>query len=215
MRMSETGVAQPSMNVVDRRNVLPRISELHPLVLDLGCGPRKCARQAIGIDTLDYECVDIVGDVFTVLRSFPDTCVDSVYSSHFFEHLENWPALLEELARIMKSGAVAEIAVPHFSNPYFYSDPTHRTFFGLYTFSYMSRDNCFSRKVPTYKRDLQFELLDANLRFTSSAPFYGRLAFKFLVGKLLNATKFMKEFYEENLCYMFPCYEIRYRLRKL
>jgi SAM-dependent methyltransferase len=211
--MSEIAVAHPPINVVDKRNVVARISELHPVMLDLGCGQRKCSPQAIGIDALDYESVDVVGDVFAVLQAFPDSSVDSVYSSHFFEHLENWPELLEELARVMKPGAVADIVVPHFSNPYFYSDPTHRTFFGLYTFSYVSRDNLLRRKVPTYQRELKFELTDASLRFAS--PFYLRLPVKFLIGKILNATRFTKEFYEENLCYIFPCYDIRYRLRRL
>ena len=35
-----------------------------------------------------------------------------------------------------------------------------------------------------------------------------------LVQALVNCTTFTKEYYEARLCYLFPCYEVRYRLRK-
>src|SRR6185312_2948084 len=39
---------------------------------------------------------------------------------------------------VLEPGGEFRAVVPHFSNLHFYSDPTHRTFFGLYTFSYLS-----------------------------------------------------------------------------
>jgi len=31
-----------------------------------------------------------------------------------------------------------------------------------------------------------------------------------MVGKLINSSNYLREFYEENLCYLLPCYEIEY-----
>ena len=200
--------------VLDKHNVLERLDQRHSVVLELGCGERKRLPDSIGIDALDYPAADIVGDVFDALARFPDGSADAVHSHHFVEHISDLDRLLAEMTRVLKSGGLLEIVVPHFSNPYFYSDPTHRQFFGLYTFSYLARDPLFRRKVPTYQREFKLTLESVNLRFKSSPPFYGRHAFKLFVGKLVNLSNYTREFYEENLTYLVPCYEAQYVLRR-
>lgn len=202
------------MAIIDKRGLIERIKELPSVTLDIGCGPNKKIPGAIGIDALDYDAVDIVGDVFEVLAAIPSASVDSVHSFHFFEHIEDFPRLLGEVARVLKSGGGLEVVVPHYSNPYFYSDPTHKRFFGLYTFCYYASESLFSRKVPTYQHAIQFELIEVNLGFKSSRPFYFRHGFKKVIGAVFNSCGYMKEFYEENLSQIFPCYEIRYRLQR-
>ena len=205
------------MNVLDKRQILPGLSagEKSLLVLELGCGSSKRVPEAIGIDSQNYDCVDIVGDVFDVLRFVPSASVDVICSFHFFEHIPDLAGLLEEVARVLKKGGKCEIVVPHFSNPYFYSDYTHRTFFGLYSMCYFASDSMFSRKVPNYGKVISYELVDVNLLFKSPKPFYFRYGFKRFIGSVFNLNGFMKELYEENFCYLFPCYEIRYSLKKL
>lgn len=193
---------------------MPRLNEHTPVILELGCGPRKRITKAIGIDSLNYENVDIVGDVFDVLARIPDGSINEIYSYHFFEHIQDLPLLIDEISRTLKQNGSLVVVVPHFSNPYFYSDYTHRTFFGLYSFSYFAIDKIFQRRVPNYKRSPSLELMSVYLNFLSPAPFKFRNKLKKLVGKLINSNNSMKEFYEENLCYLVPCYEIRYRLVK-
>lgn len=202
------------MEMLDKKNTLQRLAGLDYVALELGCGANKRISNAIGVDAIDYACVDIVGDAMEILKSFPCGSVDAVYSYHFFEHLPDVSAMLDEVARIMKPGGQMEVVVPHFSNPYFYSDPTHKTFFGLYTFCYFSRSTLFSRQVPTYGKEVEFELVAADLIFKSTRPFIVRHGIKKLFGKVFNCCIYMKEFYEENLCHLFPCYEIKYQLRK-
>jgi hypothetical protein len=103
--------------------------------------------------------------------------------------------------------------VPHFSNPYFYSDPTHRRFFGLYSFSYFAEDKIFSRTIPGYSRLPDLVLQDVQLRFYS--PFRQRKRLKKFLGKIFVRTVYAMEFYEEFLSQLFPCYEIRYLVRKV
>ncbi|MCJ8502480.1 class I SAM-dependent methyltransferase [Desulfatitalea alkaliphila] len=186
-----------------------------PITLELGCGDRKRHTDAIGIDALDYEGVDIVGDLQDVLKRFPDKCTSGVFSYHCFEHLMNLGNIMDQLARIMKSGAKLEVVVPHFSNPYFYSDATHRQPFGLYTFSYFAREFIFSRKCPDYKNTICFEIKKTKLIFKSPRPFYGRWALKRIIQAIVNVSSYSMEFYEENLCWLIPCYEIHFELERL
>ncbi len=183
--------------------------------LDLGCGERKVDPSYVGIDTLDYDGVDLVGDAFEILRAIPADTVAGVYSSHFLEHIEDVPAMLAEITRVIAPGGSLELVVPHFSNAYFYSDATHRTAFGLYTLSYFARDEIYSRRVPTYQRELDLVLESVDLGFKSPRPFYGRYALRRSFGALVNLTPWTQEFYEENLSGLVSCYEIRFRARKL
>ena len=182
--------------------------------LELGCGNSKRNRQSIGVDILDYPDVDIVGDVYEVLASFPAQSVDAVYSYHFVEHVSDVPKLLSELARIVKPNGSVEFVAPHFSNPYFFSDPTHRNFFGLYTFCYYANKSPFARQVPTYDHKPEFRIIKVDLNFKSSRPFVVRYGIKRLIGSFFNSCNYLKELYEENFCYLFPCYEVRYILRR-
>jgi predicted SAM-dependent methyltransferase len=202
------------MNIIDKNNIIDNISNGQYNAIELGCGNQKRITNSIGIDRIDYDCVDIVGDVFEILEMLPGESIDAVYSFHFFEHIDDLQLLLTRIARVLKLEGVLEIVVPHFANPYFYSDYTHRSFYGLYTLSYFCSNQYFKRKVPNYNSKMQYRLLNVDLIFKSSLPFYFRYAIKSIVGKLINLNNYMKEFYEENLCYLIPCYEIKYQLIK-
>jgi ubiquinone/menaquinone biosynthesis C-methylase UbiE len=200
--------------MIDKRGLLQRPQDLHDLIVELGCGPRKRYDGAIGVDAIDTEAVDIVGDAMSVLRALPDRSVRLVTSSHFLEHVDDPAPMLDEMSRLLGPGGEIEIIVPHFASPYFHSDPTHanRLGFGLYTMSYYARDPRFSRKVPGYVRREHLTVKNVDLRFKSPVPFYGRYAIKRVIGALFNSCRYMQELWEENLCYLFPCYEIRYVL---
>jgi SAM-dependent methyltransferase len=189
---------------------LPRVVRL-----DLGCGPRKRDSSRIGIDLLDLPTVDIVGDALDVLRRFPNRSVDEIFSSHFLEHASELPDLIKEMGRIVKPGGTLQFFVPHFSNPYYYSDPTHRTPFGLYSFCYFSQCRFLRRKVPHYWAKVDFELISVHLHFKSPPPFFIRFALKRTFGLLANLGNWSREFYEEWLCYLVPCYELEFRLVRL
>jgi SAM-dependent methyltransferase len=184
------------------------------VILELGCGPHKRHMDAIGIDRLGYPGVDIVSDIDEALCSFPSSSVQEVHSYHCFEHLHNLAVTMEQLARVIANGGILHVVVPHFSNPYFYSDPTHRKTFGLYTFSYFAKDSLLRRKVPSYMKAHFFDIERLRLGFKSPRPFYVRWLFKRSVGLLFNLSYYLMEFYEENLCYLIPCYEIEFWLRR-
>jgi len=202
------------MSLIDKHSLLSNLNSRGPVTVELGCGPRKRYPGSIGIDAIDFENVDIVADAAEALRAFPPGSVDLVTSSHFLEHVPDVSQFIEEMVRVVRPGGRIEVVVPHFAHPYFSSDPTHRHRFGLYTFSYLAEDGILRRGVPSYVRRHDLHLRSVDLVFKSTRPFYGRHVLKRMVGWIFNSCRYMQELYEENFCYVFPCYEIRYVLEK-
>jgi predicted SAM-dependent methyltransferase len=199
--------------IVDKNNIFNSKNPISGIDIELGCGPNKKNLHAIGIDLLDYECVDLVGDIFEILSKIPDGSVNNVYTYHFLEHISNIESLINEVHRILSDNGMFYIVVPHFSNPFYYSDFTHKVSFGLYSFAYYS-ENKFKRRVPNYQKDSLFYQDSIRLVFKSYPPRYFRHGVKKIFEYIFNINLFMKEFYEENLTYIFPCYEVSYILRK-
>ncbi|WP_457553859.1 methyltransferase domain-containing protein [Desulfobacula sp.] len=202
------------MAIKDKKNILKNINNPRKISLELGCGNRKRHGDAVGIDKIEYDGVDILGDVYEVLRQIPDNRISAVYSYHFFEHIDDVEKLVSEVARVLVDKGLFIVVVPHFSNPYFYSDYTHLNHFGLYSFSYFAQDNIFYRKVPHYQKTINFKLQNVELIFKSPKPFYFRWGFKKIVQLFFNLNIYLKEFYEEFFCYLIPCYEIKYSMEK-
>lgn len=183
-----------------------------PVAIDIGCGRRR--RQGIiGIDRVALPTVDIVADLECGLPFLADDSVDVVYADSFLEHVENYELLMRDIHRVCRKDGVIHVKVPHFSNPYYYSDYTHRRFFGLYTFDYMvdrSRQR-MKRIVPDYYADFRFEIIERSISFYS--PFKGRRLLKRAISRVVNLGRWTQEFYEENLCWMIPCYLLKFTLR--
>ena len=183
------------------------VTESQPVVLDIGCGKNK-RPGAIGIDRIDLPGVDIVADIEDGLKYLPDKFADEIYALQCLEHLENFESVLGEIVRVLKKDGRATVEVPHFSNPYFYSDPTHRRFFGLYSFYYFVENKYqIGRKVPDYYFPFKIKVISRKIIFES--PFLLGKIVKPLLQVIFNLGTLMQEFYEENLCYLFPCNSVR------
>ncbi len=202
------------MKIIDKNNILEQAGSREKISLEIGCGPRKRHADAIGIDQMDYPGVDLVGDALAVLQRLPADSVSAIYAYHFFEHISDINPYMAEMERIMTAGATLTVVTPHFSNPYYYSDPTHKTPFGLYSFSYFCSNDLFRRRVPRYPPKYGFCLERVDLIFKSSPPFYFRWGIKKIFQVIFTANRYMMELYEENFCYLMPCYEVRYALTR-
>jgi predicted SAM-dependent methyltransferase len=177
-----------------------------PVLLELGCGLKKHPGR-IGVDQKDYPGVDIVADLEEGLPFLPDNSVDAIHSKSFLEHIRNFEWMMSEIWRVLKPEGLNHAYVPHFSNPYFYSDYTHQRYFGLYSFEYFSKtQKHFRRRVPNYNQDFDFETQDMILIFSS--PWLLRKIPNFFAQRLFNVSPGLQEFYEENLCYLIPCYAL-------
>ncbi len=105
-------------------------------ILDVGCGWNKTP-GAIGIDANPKTHADIIHDLGSIPYPFPDDEFDEVICRHVAEHVPDVMAFVAELHRITKSGGTILIVTPHYSNPDWPTDPTHRNHFNSYSF------NCF------------------------------------------------------------------------
>jgi len=200
------------MQVIFKDGAKEKISNAEKLVVELGCGTNPLTTDSIKIDNFNSESVDIIADLNNGIP-LDDESVDELHSYHFLEHVENFEFILSEIHRVLKPNGMTIGSVPHFSNPYFYSDYTHKYFFGLYSFSYFDNvQTMFKRKCPTFYSKSLFSPCSIKLIFKS--PFHGRYFFKKFFQLLVNLSRYTKEFYEENLAYIFPAYEIYFELRK-
>ncbi len=195
------------------RIFLDLIQNKSKVILEIGCGPAKKYPDAIGVDILPLPGVDIVHNMENGLDFIPDNTVDEITSSHVLEHINNLEGLMKDIHRILKKGGVHKAIVPHFSNPYYYSDYTHKRFFGLYTFDYFSKkeDQALKRKVPDFYTNYYFIVTVRHFNFKDN--FSPRNILNLILAKpLFNRSNYMKELYEDKFCYMFPCQEMYYEM---
>jgi len=187
--------------------------EFGNVAIDLGCGPSK-KYGMVGIDILPLPGVDIVANLEEGLAEIPDHSVDEIHSAHFLEHVMNFELLMSEIHRILKPGGIAKITVPHFSNPYYYSDYTHKRFFGLYSFDYFSsKSTGYKRTIPVYNDKFSFSVVSRKLVFKSPTFFIRNLVKKHLWTRLFNSTKYLQALYEDAFTGFIPCYEVVFVLK--
>jgi SAM-dependent methyltransferase len=177
-----------------------------PLRLNLGSG--GTVRPGYwGVDLLALPGVDVQADLNRPLDWLPDASVDAVYSRHALEHVEQILPLMRELHRVLRPGGRLHLVVPHFSNPYYYSDLTHRHPFGLYSFFYFcAPEDQPRRKVPCFYVDFRYRVQRLRIRF------YRRSLLDKLVvpmlDRLVNRGVPTQDWYERRLCRLWHASEI-------
>ncbi len=178
-----------------------------PVVVEIGCGPKK-KPGSIGVDAIELAGVDVVADVNQGLGFLPDASVDRIETVHTFEHLSEIETVIREVVRVLRPDGECHITVPHFSNPHYYSDYTHRTPWGLYSMGYFCKEGWpYRRKVPSFYNDIGVRIVSQKVRFTSEFSVIRIL--KKVVQAVVNSGKTMQEVWEENLCWQLPASELR------
>ena len=183
-----------------------------PLRLNLGSGPSP-KQGYYSVDHLEMQSIDILADLNEPFDLLPDNCAEHIFSRHALEHIDNFLPLMREIYRITSPKGRIELTVPHFSNPYYYSDPTHVRFFGLYSMNYfVAPDKQLGpRKVPSFYSDIRFIIESIYIDFYQTSRLDKLLApiFSSLVNKRIN----FQDFYERRLCHLFHAWEITYVMR--
>lgn len=196
--------------------LLDKINKEEFVALDLGCGPNP-QDGCIGIDALPLNGVDYVANLEEGLIFLPNQCVNKVTSVHFLEHVTNFEFLVREIHRVLKVGGIHEVTVPYFANPHFYSDYTHKRFFGLYTFDYFSVENSskpLKRKVPTFYTDIRFDVINRKIVFKDGERPVFNLIKKHIFTRLINSHRAIQEFYEAYLTGLLAASEITYQMKR-
>ncbi|HYN77663.1 MAG TPA: methyltransferase domain-containing protein, partial [Lamprocystis sp. (in: g-proteobacteria)] len=142
------------------------LAEGRPLKIDLGSGG-AAANGFYAVDHLPLPGVDIVADLNAPLDLLPDNCVAHLTTRHALEHVREFLGLMREIHRITKPGGTVDILVPHFSNVFGFSDPTHVRFFGLHTMFYFvaAEHQQGTRKLPAFYTDVRFRIRSIRIEF--------------------------------------------------
>jgi SAM-dependent methyltransferase len=181
-----------------------------PVKLNLGGGLRPLQGHFL-LDLVDLPGVDVQADLNEPLDKLPTGSVEAVHCRHLLEHIDNLLPLLEELHRVVRPGGEIDIRVPHFSNPYGYSDPTHVRFFGLYSFYYFAdHDEQPRRKVPAFYSRCRFQVKQIHIRLMH-ATWFDKVV-RTVLQPLINRSSGWQDWYERRLCRLFPANEIQYRI---
>jgi len=178
-----------------------------PIKLNIGGGETR-RDGFFNIDRVELPEVDIVADLDSPLSLLPDNSVNAIHSNHVLEHISNILGLMEELHRVCTPDAKIEITVPHFSNPLYYSDPTHVRPWGIYTIAYfMDTEDQIGRTVPCYYSRARFHLLERKLILPRRNPLERVLVP--VLRAIFNRFFWAMEIYERRWTWIFPADEIR------
>jgi SAM-dependent methyltransferase len=173
-------------------------------ILDVGCGNNKYP-GAIGIDFNPRTEADVIHDLGVVPYPFDDNEFDEVFSHHVVEHVPDVMAFISELHRITKPGGRIRLITPHYSNPDWPTDPTHRNHFNSYSF------NCFTqdRRLFPFYTDVELKSVRT---YVSLANLWRYLGLEFLTNldQRWPALRFTRKFWEFYLSYIFRGKELHF-----
>ena len=197
------------MKILNKK-ILDDLKEGKLLSLNLGSG-HELREDFYNVDIKEELGVDILADLNFPLDLIPENSVCNIYSNQTFEHIENLFGLLSEIYRISSNGGKYEIIVPQFSNPYYYSDPTHVRQFGLFSMHYFTSENYqWRRKVPSYYSDTKFILRDVKIIFYKDTLIDH--LFANILSPLVNLSRTFQHIFEKRFCWFYPRANIKFIL---
>jgi SAM-dependent methyltransferase len=164
--------------------------------LNLGSGKEYDA-TAVNVDITPDTRPDIVHDLDVIPWPFDDNRFERVRAIDVLEHLDDALAAMDEIHRVCRSGAIVEIALPHFSAANAYSDLTHRRAFGYFSF-----DPITGESIHDFYSRRRFSMLRREITF------YHRPINR-LVRHLAN--RYPRE-YEQRWAWIFPAWFISFEL---
>ena len=173
-------------------------------VLDVGCGWNKTP-GSIGIDSNPRAHADVIHDLGIFPYPFADDEFDLIVCSHVAEHVPDVMAFVTELFRITRSGGRIRITTPHYSNPDWPTDPTHRNHFNSYSF------NCFvaERQVFPFYTEVRLKPVRA---YVSLANLWRATGLELIVNldQRWPGLRFTRKFWEFYLSYVFRGKELQF-----
>lgn len=156
--------------------------------LDVGCGNDKIL-GAVGIDVVPGPQIDIVHDLDRMPWPVETSSFDVIRLWSVMEHLHDLVAVMEEVHRVARPGAIVLIGTPHFSSANAYTDPTHVHFLSGRFLDYFVEGTEMSGHYGFYSK-VRFRLLE---RRVTLSPFWARLRMTRLMNRVL-------PLYETYLC---------------
>ena len=173
-------------------------------VLDVGCGWNKTP-GAIGMDANPRTHADVIHDLGSIPYPFPDNDFDDIVCRHVAEHVPDVMSFIAELHRITRPGGRIAITTPHYSNPDWATDPTHRNHFNSYSF------NCFVEDRQLFPFYTAVRLQPVRT-YVSLANLWRAIGLELLVNldQRWPGLRFTRKFWEFYLCPVFRGKELKF-----
>lgn len=163
-------------------------------ILDVGCGRNKVP-GAVGLDSNPKTDADVIHDLGVVPYPFRDNEFDEVVGRHVVEHLPDVMAFIAELHRITRPGGRIKLVTPHYTNPDWPSDLTHRNHFNSYSFQNFIAD----RKLFPFYTELELKPVRTHVTLANLWKYLG-LEFVVNLDQRWRALRFTRKFWEYYLC---------------
>lgn len=162
-------------------------------VLDIGCGVNKTP-GAVGMDVNPRTHADVIHDLDQLPYPFGDDEFDEVIGRHVIEHVREPMAVMAELHRITRPGGLIKLVAPHWTNPDFATDLTHRNHLNSYSFRNLVED----RAVFPFYTDVRFKQRKAQI---SVLNLWKVMGFEFLINldHRFPRLRFFRKFWEQYL----------------
>ena len=168
-------------------------SSQEPRVLDIGCGTNKVA-GAIGMDVNPRTAADVIHDLDDLPYPFADDEFDEVIGRHVIEHVRDPMAVMSELHRITRAGGVVKLVAPHWTNPDFATDLTHRNHLNSYSFRNLTDD----RAVFPFYTNVRFRQMTARVTILNLWKLTG-LEYLINLDNRFPRLRFIRKFWEQYL----------------
>jgi len=173
-------------------------------ILDAGCGTNKY-EGSIGMDNNPRTGADVIHDLDDFPYPFGDNEFDLVVSRHVVEHVPNVIRFVEELHRITKPGGRIRLLAPHYTNPDWSNDPTHRNHLNSYSFLSFIRD----RQVFDFYTEAELKQISARVTLLN---LWKALGIQFLVNldEKFEGLRFIRKFWEHYLSFIIRGKELHF-----
>jgi SAM-dependent methyltransferase len=173
-------------------------------ILDVGCGSNKF-EGAIGLDNNPKTSADVIHDLGEIPYPFEDSEFDLIVTRHVAEHVPDLMAFVSELYRITRDGGRIRIVTPHYTNPDWATDPTHRNHINSYTFNTFMAD----RQVFDFYTDVRLRPVRT---YVSLLGLWKALGIEFVVNldQKNYKLRFLRKFWEHYLSYIFRGKELHF-----
>ncbi len=165
-------------------------------ILDVGCGTNKY-EGAIGLDYNPRTGADVIHDLRVFPYPFDDNEFDLVYASHLVEHLPDVIPFVEEVFRITKNGGRIKFTTPHYTNPDWNCDPTHKNHFSSYSFQTFDAE----RRHFDFYSHINMRPVKRHVTVLSLWKALG-LEFWINIDHKFPKLRFIRKFWEHYLCYI-------------
>ena len=164
-----------------------------PRILDIGCGTNKIP-GAVGMDVNPRTAADVIHDLDDLPYPFDTDEFDEVIGRHVIEHVRDPMAVMCEIHRITRKGGTVRLVTPHWTNPDFATDLTHRNHLNSYSFRNLTDE----RAVFPFYTDVRFKQLEARVTILNLWKLTG-LEVLINLDHRWPSARFIRKFWEQYL----------------